>query len=125
MVIAGTVALAAIAGTAAFFLGPPIVGLLYGPEFVVSDVATGGAVAAVIVALGALGLNQVVLAEGRPLALVPAWTAGLVAAAVAVVLVPVEPLARVALAMLIGQLVAVVALAVVVTSAPAHRKPAV
>jgi len=83
----------------------------------VSDVATAGAVAAVIVALGALGLNQVVLAEGRPLALVPAWTVGLIAAAVTVVLAPLDPLPRVAAAMLVGQLVAVVALAVVVTSA--------
>src|SRR5688572_1833430 len=75
LVVGGTIALASVAGIAAFFLGPPIVSLLYGPAFVVSDVATAGAVAAVIVALGALGLNQVVLAEGRPLALVPAWTA--------------------------------------------------
>jgi O-antigen/teichoic acid export membrane protein len=124
VVVAGTVALAAVAGVAAFFLGPPIVSLLYGHEFAVSDVATAGAVAAVIVALGALGLNQVVLAEGRPLALVPAWTAGLVAAAVAVLLVPVDPLPRVALAMLVGQLVAIVALALVVTSARAQPKPA-
>ena len=124
LVVAGTVALAAIAGVAAFLLGPWVVGLLYGHEFTLSDVATGGAVAAVIVALGALGLNQVVLAEGRPLALVPAWTAGLIAAAAAVVFIPVDPLPRVALAMLVGQLVAVVALAVVVTSAHARGKPA-
>ncbi len=124
LVVAGTVALAAIAGVAAFLIGPWVVGLLYGHEFVVSDVATGGAVAAVIVALGALGLNQVVLAEGRPLALVPAWTVGLVAAAVTVAFVPLDPLPRVALAMLVGQLVAVVCLAVVVTSADARGKPA-
>ena len=121
LVVAATVALAAIAGVMAFFLGPWVVGLLYGHEFVVSDVATAGAVAAVIVALGALGLNQVVLAEGRPLALVPAWTVGLLAAAVTVVLAPLDPLPRVAAAMLVGQLVAVVALAVVVTSAHARR----
>jgi len=72
------------------------------------------------VALGALGLNQVVLAEGRPLALVPAWTMGLIAAALTVVLLPMEPLPRVALAMLAGQLVAVVALAIVVTSSRAQ-----
>jgi len=125
LVVAGTVALAAIAGIAAFFLGPPIVSLLYGgAQFTVSDVTTAGAVAAVIVALGALGLNQVVLAEGRPLALVPAWTIGLIAAAAAVVFVPVDPLPRVALAMLVGQLVAAICLAVVVTSAHARGKPA-
>ena len=68
-----------------------------------------------LVALGALGLNQVVLAEGRPLALVPAWTLGVIAAALTVVLLPMDPLPRVAVAMLLGQLVAVVALAVVVS----------
>jgi hypothetical protein len=57
-----------------------------------------------------------VLAEGRPLALVPAWTLGVIAAALTVVLLPLEPLPRVAMAMLVGQVVAVVALAVVVTS---------
>jgi O-antigen/teichoic acid export membrane protein len=116
LVVTGTIALAAVAGIAAFVLGPPIVSLLYGHEFSISALATAAAVAAVIVALGALGLNQVVLAEGRPLALVPAWTAGLIAAALTVVLVPLDPLPRVAMAMLAGQLVAVVALAVVVTS---------
>jgi len=55
---------------------------------------------------------------------VPAWTAGLIAAAAAVVFVPVDPLPRVALAMLVGQLVAAVCLAVVVTSAHARGKPA-
>jgi hypothetical protein len=120
MVVAGTVALAAVIGVAAFVLGPWVVGMLYGHEFVVSALATAAAAAAVIVALGALGLNQVVLAEGRPLALVPAWTVGLIAAALTVVLLPMDALPRVAVAMLVGQLVAVVALAVVVTSSRKH-----
>jgi O-antigen/teichoic acid export membrane protein len=116
LVVGGTLALAAVAGVAAYLLGPPVVSLLFGHEFTISALATAGAVAAVFVALGALGLNQVVLAEGRPLALVPAWTMGLIAAALTLVLLPMDPLPRVALAMLAGQLVAVVSLAVVVTS---------
>ena len=120
LVVGGTVALAAVAGAAAFVLGPWVVGLLYGHDFTVSPLATAGAVAAVIVALGGLGLNQVVLAEGRPLALVPAWTVGLIAAVLAVVLLPLDPLPRVAMAMLVGQLVAVVGLALVVTSSRGH-----
>jgi len=116
LVVGGTIALAAIAGVAAYLIGPPVVSVLYGDQFTISALATAGAAAAVIVALGALGLNQVVLAEGRPLALVPAWTVGLIAAALTVVLLPIDPLPRVALAMLAGQLVAVVALAVAVTS---------
>jgi O-antigen/teichoic acid export membrane protein len=120
LVVGATVALAAVIGAAAYFIGPPVVSILYGHEFTVSALATAGAAAAVIVALGALGLNQVVLAEGRPLALVPAWTVGLIAAALTVVLLPMDPLPRVALAMLVGQLFAVVALAVVVTSSRGH-----
>lgn len=117
LVVGGTVALAAVAGVAAYLIGPPVVSVLYGgDQFTISALATAGAAAAVIVALGALGLNQVVLAEGRPLALVPAWTMGLIAAALTVVLLPLDPLPRVALAMLAGQLAAVVSLAVVVTS---------
>jgi hypothetical protein len=120
MVVGATVALAAIAGVAAYLIGPPVIGLLYGDAFTIPALATAAAVAAVIVALGALGLNQVVLAEGRPLALVPAWAVGLIAAAVTVVSLPMDPLPRVALAMLVGQLFAVVALAVVVTSSRSH-----
>lgn len=115
LVVGGTVALAAVAGVAAYFIGPPVVSLLYGDQFTISALATAGAAAAVIVALGALGLNQVVLAEGRPLALVPAWTMGVIAAALTVVLLPMDPLARVAMAMLAGQLVAIVSLAIVVS----------
>ena len=115
LVVGGTVALAAVAGVAAYLIGPPVVSVLYGDQFTISALATAGAAAAVIVALGALGLNQVVLAEGRPLALVPAWTMALIAAALTVVLLPLEPLPRVALAMLAGQLVAIVSLAIVVT----------
>lgn len=121
LVVAGTLALAAVAGVAAYLLGPPVVSLLFGQEFTISALATAGAVAAVIVALGALGLNQVVLAEGRPLALVPAWTVGLIGAALTVILLPLDPLPRVAMAMLVGQLVAVVALALVVTSSRGHE----
>jgi hypothetical protein len=121
LVVGGTLALAAIVGIVAFVLGPLVVSLLYGDQFTIPALATAAAAAAVIVALGALGLNQVVLAEGRPLALVPAWTVGLIAAGLAVVLMPLDPLPRVAIAMLVGQLVAVVALAVVVTSSRGHR----
>lgn len=115
LVVVGTLALAAVTGVAAYFIGPPVVKVLYGDPFAISALATAAAAAAVIVALGALGLNQVVLAEGRPLALVPAWTLGVIAAAVTVVLLPMDPLPRVAMAMLAGQLVAVVSLAVVVS----------
>jgi O-antigen/teichoic acid export membrane protein len=115
LVVVGTIALAAVTGVVAYFIGPPVVAVLYGDQFTISALATAGAAAAVIVALGALGLNQVVLAEGRPLALVPAWTLGVIAAAVTVVLLPMDPLPRVAMAMLVGQLVAVVSLAVVVS----------
>ena len=115
LVVAGTVALAAVTGVAAYFIGPPVVSVLYGHEFTIPALATAAAASAVIVALGALGLNQVVLAEGRPLALVPAWTLGVIAAAVTVVLLPMDALPRVAMAMLVGQLVAVVSLAVVVS----------
>jgi hypothetical protein len=115
LVVVGTVALAAVTGVAAYFIGPPVVSVLYGHEFTIPALATAAAASAVIVALGALGLNQVVLAEGRPLALVPAWTLGVIAAAVTVVLLHMDALPRVAMAMLIGQLVAVVSLAVVVS----------
>lgn len=115
-VVAMDVTLAVGAGALAYLLGPTIIGWLYGGEFAVSALATAAAVAAVVVALGALALNQVLAAENRPHRLVPAWIAGLGVAIVAVILLPVEPLARVACAVLAGQLAAICALALAIVT---------
>lgn len=120
MAVASTATLAAFAGLLAYALGPTIVGTLYSGEFVVSRLTTGATVAAVMVALGGLGLNQVLIAENRAQGLVPAWLAGLAVAIVAVVILPIEPLPRVAIAVLAGQIVAICSLAAAVMSTE-HR----
>lgn len=111
LVVGATLAAAAVIGAAAFLLGPAVVGLIYGADFAITGLATGAAVAAVIVSLGALGLNQVLIAEVRVQRLVISWVTGLCAAVVGVLLLPTDPVTKVAVGSLIGQVVVVVALA--------------
>lgn len=116
-IVAGaTLVLAAIAGVAAYLLGPEVIALIYGRDFAISGVATGAAIAAVVAALGALGLNQVLIAEVRVGRLVPSWILGLVTAVVAILVLPTDPVTRMALASLAGQAIVVCALAVAIGS---------
>jgi O-antigen/teichoic acid export membrane protein len=118
LVAAGTFALAAVAGVAAYLLGPAVIGLIYGPDFAISGLATGAAIAAVVAALGALGLNQVLIAEIRVARLVPSWLVGLITAVGVITLLPVEPVDRMALASLAGLAIVVVALTIAIQSVP-------
>jgi hypothetical protein len=120
LVVAGTLATAALGGLAGYLVGPRIVGILYGGDFAISGLATGAAAAAVVVAMGALALNQVIVAEGRPRRLVPAWTLGLAAAAALIIAAPLDPLTRVSVAALTGQVAAILGLAGAITLVPAQ-----
>jgi O-antigen/teichoic acid export membrane protein len=115
LVVAASLLVAGCAGVVGYAIGPRIVGVLYGDDFAISGMATGAAAAAVVVAMGALALNQVILAEDRSRRLVPAWTLGLAIAAVVVIALPLEPLARVSVAALTGQVAAIIGLAGAIT----------
>ena len=115
LVVVGSLLAAGCAGVVGYVLGPPIVGVLYGEDFAISGMATGAAGAAVVVAMGALALNQVLVAENRSRRLVPAWTLGLAVAAIVVIAFPLEPLARVSVAALAGQVAAIIGLAGAIT----------
>jgi hypothetical protein len=123
LVVAGSLILAACAGFLGVAFGPGVVGILFGDEFAMPAVATGAAAAAVVVSLGALALNQVLVAENKPERLVPAWTAGLLGAAIVVLALPSEPMVRVSVAMLAGQVVAILGLAVAIASLRLVRLP--
>jgi O-antigen/teichoic acid export membrane protein len=120
LVVAASLLLAGCAGVVGYAIGPRIVGVLYGDDFAVSSMATGAASAAVVVAMGALALNQVLVAENRPRRLVPPWTLGLAVAAVVVIAFTLEPVALVSLAALAGQVAAIVGLALAITLVPAR-----
>lgn len=121
VVAGGTLVLAAIAGVAAYLLGPDVIGLIYGQDFAISGLATGAAIAAVVAALGALGLNQVLIAEIRVGRLVPSWLLGLVTAVLVIAFLPAEPVTRMALASLAGQAIVVCALALAITTVGRHE----
>lgn len=123
LVAGGTFALAAIAGVAAYLVGPAVIELIYGEDFAISGLATGATIAAVVAALGALGLNQVLIAEVRVGRLIPSWTLGLVTAVVMIVVLPADAVTRMALASLAGQAIVVCALAVSIQSGGARSVP--
>ncbi len=115
-----SVGLAGLFAVSAWFLGPVVVELLYGDEFVPTARVAALAAAAVGFALGSLFLNQIFVARGETGRLAAIWIAALGAAATALFVVEAEPIDRVATAFLTGEATATVLL--VGMSVAAHRR---
>lgn len=93
--------------------GPLIVGVAFGSEFAPTPFIAGVAGAGVVLASGGLFIGQILVAKGQSLRLGVAWLAAF-AASVAVILIPLDdPITRVLLAFLVGEIVALVALVAV------------
>jgi O-antigen/teichoic acid export membrane protein len=80
--------IAAAAGALAWVLGPPVVALLFGEAFRPSSLLAALAAAVAVLAVGGLGVNQILIALGREAELPLPWLGGVLAAAVLVVLLP-------------------------------------
>lgn len=74
---------APVAAAGGAVLGPPVIRLLFGAEFVPAVSVAALAAAGMVLASVALLAGQVLVAEGRTLALAGAWAMGFVAAAMA------------------------------------------
>jgi O-antigen/teichoic acid export membrane protein len=116
---AGFGALGALAGA---WLGPTVVALLYGAAFRPPSWLVALAVAGVVGATAALGLNQVLIAMGTEVRLVVPWLVALATGALTVLLVDAEPSLRVIVAFVAGEVVAVAGLTLAVLTA--RREPA-
>lgn len=110
---AGGAVLGVFGFVAAGLLGPSIITVLYGAEFAPERLAAALGGAAVGVGLAALFSGQVLVARGRTELLAVSWLLGLVAAGIVVLLVPVDPITRVAGGFAAGEATALVALTVV------------
>lgn len=110
-VVAVSMALgSAVAGWAALYVGPPLIGLIFG-----ADTTPPGVVAAVVgagsvIAVGNLALALLVIARGVPGRLTRAWFAGVVALTLLLAISSSRPIERVSWAFLCGELVAFVIL---------------
>jgi O-antigen/teichoic acid export membrane protein len=102
-------ALAAVAGAAA---GPPLVGLAFGAALRPGILLATLTAVSVVLAMGALLLNQVAIALDDSSHLLPPWLLGLAAGAAGLVIAGPDPVARVAVASTAGLGVATVAVLV-------------
>lgn len=99
-------ALGAVGVAAGWWLGPPIVALLFGEGFRPSPVLGALAVGGSAVGLVALAANQILIARGHTARLAAAWVGALVVAALAVVVGPGDPGVRVGVGFLAGEVAA-------------------
>jgi len=99
-------ALVALAGFVGFFVGPAVVGLLFGSEFrpvaIVASLAAAGVIAGSVTQL----MGQALVATGSTGQLAGAWVGGLAAGLVTMFAVSGAPDFRVAVGFVVGELVA-------------------
>ncbi len=107
--IGGTV-LAFVGAVAAYFVGPWIVEFLYGSEFGPPRIVAALGGSAVGAGLGALFVGQIFIASGRTRGLALGWVASLAIAAVVVVVIPLDPMHKVAWAFAVGEFSALIIL---------------
>ena len=105
VVVYGT-GLAALGGAVGWLVGPEVIGLLYGEEFLPGQTMALFAAAGVMAAAAAQIASQVLVAEGRTRRLALAWLGGLASALVALLALGGEPDVRVAGAFVIGEFAA-------------------
>jgi hypothetical protein len=113
LIIAGTLGAGAAGAVGGAIAGPTMVRLLFGAGFTPPwwfAAATGGGV---LLATGGMLLNQLLTARGQEHWMPAPWLLGVAAATAAVVLTEGEPMLRVTLGFVTGELTALIALALV------------
>jgi O-antigen/teichoic acid export membrane protein len=105
-VAAAGAVLAPVGFVAGWAVGPVVIELLYGSAFVPEAVVAAAIAAGVVLATATHLAGQVLVATAQTGRLAIAWTTGLVAAAAALVVLPGSASARVALAFLVGEALA-------------------
>lgn len=111
-VVLGGTALALAGGVVGWFVGPEVVGLLYGAQYRPTDIVAMLAAGGVMAAAAAQIASQVLVAEGRTTRLSWAWLGGLVVGVLALLIVPGQVDTRVAIAFATGEVTALVLMAV-------------
>jgi hypothetical protein len=113
---------AGLFGALGWFLGPRVVELLYGADFVPSSLTAALAAAAVGFALASLFMGQIYIARGETGRLAAIWGLALVAATSFLLLSDGDPVLRVTVAFLVGEATALLVLTAVAVAV--HRQGA-
>lgn len=105
------IGLAIVAALLGWTLGPWVVDVAFGPDFVPSRLGAATVSFGVVFAGGGLFVGQILVARGQSVRLAIAWLSGLVAAAATVMITSgMEPVTRVGLGFVVGEIVALAAL---------------
>jgi O-antigen/teichoic acid export membrane protein len=124
-IVLGTGGLAVLGALAGALLAPPVLGWLVGGDFRPSPGFSAMVAAGVLLAAGGGFMNQVLLALGWLRSITAAWALGFALAAVTTLVVPTTPVLRVGVGFLVGEVVALAALAVLyLRKADDVRRPA-
>jgi O-antigen/teichoic acid export membrane protein len=102
-VVVGGAGLALAGGVVGWFVGSPVVSLLYGEQYAPTNVVAMLAAAGVMAAAAAQIASQVLVAEGRTSRLSWAWLGGLAVGLVILLLVGGDPDSRVSIAFASGE----------------------
>jgi O-antigen/teichoic acid export membrane protein len=122
-ILTGAFALAAIGGAFAAVAGPPVLAALFGNGSRPDALVAGTVGAGTVLAVGNLGLNQLLVAAARTHRVTMSWWLALIVAVAWVALGPGSVLNRVAIGFVIGEALAMLALTI--ASSPARAPGAV
>lgn len=109
-VVATTALGSAAASWVALYVGPPLIGLIFGADTTPPSAVAAVVAAGSVVAVGNLALALLVIAQGVPGRLTGAWFAGVAALTFLLTISSSPPIERVSWAFLCGELVAFVIL---------------
>jgi O-antigen/teichoic acid export membrane protein len=113
----GSLLAALVAALAGAALGPALIALFFGRSFEPAWWLAAGAAAGVVMATGAVMLNQVLVAGGAESRMVIPWVAAAIAGGIAIAVTPGDPVLRVTLGFVVAELVALCAVyAAILTS---------
>lgn len=103
--------LAVLGGLVGWIVGPEVVGILYGEEYMPSAVVSMLAAAGVMAAAAAQIASQILVAEGRTTRLSSAWLGGLVVGLIVLIVAGGAPDTRVSFSFAAGEVTALVLMA--------------
>ena len=108
--LGGSVVTAAAVGSAAAIVAPPLIAALFGSGVRPTPIVAAAMASGTVLAIGNLGLNQILVAAARTDRITVAWWLAVAAAMTWVLLGPGNPLHRVSAGFVLGELVALLAL---------------
>lgn len=117
----GTAVVALFGGAVAAIVGAPVIGVLFGHGFRPPWWVAAGATTGVLLATGSLVLNQVLVAMGSEARLPVVWTVALLGSALTIAVTSRSLLARVVAGFVVGEVIALIGLAVATLSATPSR----